>query len=304
MYKGNEYAFQRLPFGVSIAPYAMQKHLNAIMEFIRSFTPYTWGHIDDVLVGAHDKKALHVFAASLVRKILAARWPINWDKSNLVPKTSVIFLGSTWDASGVTRTTAATTKVKEIWRAVQYRDIGGKVLERVRGYFNYYLNFKGRYHGLVNRILTAPAKHRYNHIILNLALHDHIAFHAPRPPEPRLEIASDASLYGLGVTTMNLQPPATMWRRSVNPSILVNELLAAFLALRMAYNGFRRRRILLRVDNKAVVALFRRGTCHWNISINCLYNFLNKINFYKKRIDYIVSYIKSEVNPADILSRI
>jgi hypothetical protein len=293
MYKGKEYAFQRLPFGVSIAPYAMQKHLNAIMNYIRTFTPYTWGHIDDVLVGHHDRKALQVFVAGLIRMILAARWPVNWDKSNLVPKASVVFLGSTWDSQGVTRTEAATTKVKLIWRAIEYRDIGGKVLERVRGFFNYYLNFKGRYHTLVNRILVAPAKHRYTPMILHLALHDHIKFHEPRPPEPRVEIASDASLYGLGVTTMNITPPTAMWRRSVNPSILVNELLAAFLALRMAYNSFRCKRILLRVDNKAVVALFNRGTCHWNISIRCLFNFLNKINFYKNRLDYIVSLTQS-----------
>jgi hypothetical protein len=302
-YKGNQYAFNKLPFGISIAPYAMQKHLNAILAHIRKFTEHCWGHIDDVLVGHHNKHKLQVFVADLIRKILAALWPLNWEKSNLVPKQEVTFLGSTWDAQGVTRSKAATAKVRQIWRAIEHRDIGGKILERVRGFYNYYLNFKGRYHSLVNRILIAPNKHRYASIIHHLALHDYMTFHVKRPPDQKVEIASDASLYGLGAITMDQTPPTAMWRRSVNNSILINELLAALLAMRMAYNGFRSKRVLLRVDNKAVVAMINRGTCNWKISISLLFNFLNKINFYKQRLFLRTSYIKSEINPADIISR-
>jgi hypothetical protein len=76
-YRDKCYAFKHLPFGISIAPYAMQKHLNAIIVHIRTFTEYTWGHIDDVLIGANDKRALQTFVASLIRKIIAAKWPLN-----------------------------------------------------------------------------------------------------------------------------------------------------------------------------------------------------------------------------------
>jgi hypothetical protein len=78
----------------------------------------------------------------------------------------------------------------------------------VRGYFNYYLTFAGNFHAVINRILLSPANSRYSDIINWLIKQHHISF---RPPDtqPPIEMATDASLAGLGATTMNRTPPVT-----------------------------------------------------------------------------------------------
>ena len=54
-YGGKFYKWEVLPFGISIAPYVMQKHLQALITEIKKHTPYVWGHIDDVIVAMQDR---------------------------------------------------------------------------------------------------------------------------------------------------------------------------------------------------------------------------------------------------------
>ena len=56
-YSGKYYEFNYLPFGISIAPFECQRFVNAITRTIKRMTPYTWGHIDDILI-AHNSKTV------------------------------------------------------------------------------------------------------------------------------------------------------------------------------------------------------------------------------------------------------
>lgn len=47
---GRYYKFKVLPFGISIAPLVCQYMLNAILRFVRQYTKFTWGHIDDIII--------------------------------------------------------------------------------------------------------------------------------------------------------------------------------------------------------------------------------------------------------------
>ena len=58
-YGGKTYRFCKMPFGISVAPYVCQRFLACILEWIKSKTPYCWGHIDDILVAHPDKFIFH-----------------------------------------------------------------------------------------------------------------------------------------------------------------------------------------------------------------------------------------------------
>ena len=55
---GTYYKFNRLPFGISIAPYVCQMMLNQIVKYVRDTCPQSWGHIDDVIIGHEDANIL------------------------------------------------------------------------------------------------------------------------------------------------------------------------------------------------------------------------------------------------------
>jgi hypothetical protein len=75
------YAFNFLPFGISVAPYIMQKFLNAICSWIRDRGVHAWGHIDDILIACQDRQLLKTTMAELLVKLGRAKWKINKEKS-------------------------------------------------------------------------------------------------------------------------------------------------------------------------------------------------------------------------------
>ena len=95
-------------------------------------------------------------------------------------------------------------------------------------------------------------------------------------------------------------------------NILVNELNAAMLSLKLAYekakslNFSRDFSARLFIDNKAVIALVNRGRAKWSndtIGIFKLFNILRQIEWYRERFTFKASYISTTANPADALSR-
>jgi len=57
-YDGSYYVLNRLPMGLSLAPYVMQRFLNAILKSVRNTVEHSWGHIDDMLLAHRDPKVL------------------------------------------------------------------------------------------------------------------------------------------------------------------------------------------------------------------------------------------------------
>jgi hypothetical protein len=221
------------------------------------------------------------------------------------PRTEIIFLGSTWGSSSITRQQESTSRCLKIWDLVRNISLTGKQLERVRGFFNYYLCFAGNFHAVINRILCLGPKEPYADIIRFLIDRDEMFF---RPPAVKqlVEIATDASLYGLGACTLPPSIPLRVQTEQSSKSILLNELDATFLGIALFKKFFDSNffRLHLRVDNLAVVALINRGRCHWNISIRFLFNILYKIHNFKRRIDISCAYIPTAANPAEVLNRV
>ena len=83
-------------------------------------------------------------------------------------------------------------------------------------------------------------------------------------------------------------------------SILENELKAALLGLKLFnQQNVGANSLVLKVDNKAVVALINNGRCKWQIDPFKLAAYLQEINDFKRSFRLHCSYVRSESNPAD-----
>jgi hypothetical protein len=73
LYKKCYFKFNVLPFGFSIAPHVMQAHLNCILNYIRQFTEYSWGHIDDIVLAHEDRLVLEELVRDLLEMLTKVR---------------------------------------------------------------------------------------------------------------------------------------------------------------------------------------------------------------------------------------
>jgi hypothetical protein len=106
------YRFKVLPFGLGIAPWICQTFLAAIVKWVKQFTKFVVGHIDDLLIGHSDPVKLTKIVDNLVSKLVKACWDPNWDKSILVPTPEVKFLNALWTQTGVKRLEKDSEKVR------------------------------------------------------------------------------------------------------------------------------------------------------------------------------------------------
>ena len=159
-YNNKNFILNRLPFGISIAPFICQRFMNAIVKTITSFTEHVWAHIDDLIVAHHDPVILRNIADLLLRKFTEVVWKINTAKSIFIPSRNILFLGALWSSTGVTRLSEVSDKLRLLWQAIIFIKLKEKPLQRIHGLFNYYLQFAGNYHSVLNKILKLRNKQR------------------------------------------------------------------------------------------------------------------------------------------------
>lgn len=82
-----------MPFGLSIAPYVQQMLLNGVLRFIKKYTKYTYGLLDDLIIAHSDKRYRETFLGVLSAKLKMAGWVLNSNKSVLNPVKQINFLG-------------------------------------------------------------------------------------------------------------------------------------------------------------------------------------------------------------------
>ena len=76
----------------------------------------------------------------------------------------------------IIRKKSVSKDITKLWNIIKINKLAGKLLERVRGFFNYYLNFLGDFHAVVNKILLKADKRPYEYIIHKLIKEDTISF--------------------------------------------------------------------------------------------------------------------------------
>ena len=208
-YNKQVYTMKRLPFGASISPYVMQTFLNAITKYVRNkyHHIYTWGHLDDLIVAHHDASLLSSIASELHYLFKLVKWEINYKKSVLIPTQEITFLGASWSPLNVQRAKGATQAMSFIWSQIKHlkSPLGGKPLERIRGFLNYYSAFAGSFFTVVNRVLLAKDRRPFDKIFKFLINKDTIFLNIPRISEAIIFVnfASDATETQIAAVEMN-----------------------------------------------------------------------------------------------------
>lgn len=295
-FAGKFYVLNKLPMGLSLAPYVMQKFLNAILGVIRPLVQYAWGHIDDILLAHEDPRTLREAVKLLLEKLSAVDWRLNLKKSVLEPQPTITFLGAKWGPNGVKREEIVTERLSAVWNYIKKRPLRVKALQRVSGLFNYYFGFAGFYHAVTNRILKYPDKTPYEYIIRYLLKSDFVSFR-PLNLKP-INAWSDASQYGIAAVF----EVATIARSCRSAYIAMNELKAAVLAGETFLRMYDKKKFSLNlfVDNMNVLFLLLKGSCKWTINLNFLFNILKFFHSFS----FSINYIPSGLNPADKPSRL
>lgn len=298
IYNKTRFILNRLPFGISIAPFVCQKFVNAIVREIRNTTEHVWAHIDDILVAHHDPLILSKLAEHLIRKFTLVDWKLNIKKSIIKPSKNLVFLGAIWSQTAVTRTSEVTERLRLLWQAIIFVKLKEKPLQRLRGLFNYYCQFAGNYHSFINKILHYRNKSRYSKAIKYLLLQDAISFQIP-PIRKEIVIHSDASLYALGIHFVKSKLEFTVPSYA---TIALNELKAAIIAIKIFKKLYNIKHFVpkLFVDNLNVLFLINKGTCKWT-KIDPLFLFFTLKFFSLNKIT--VNYVPTSQNLADGPSR-
>ncbi len=299
-YGGKLFVANKLPMGLSLAPFVMQRFANAIAQVARLHISYVWAHIDDILLADKCPTRLAAGVKLLLGLLASINWRISAKKSVLVPTRSIIYLGARWSSRGVQRLPEVTARLSALWSYMITNSYDlhplHKPVQRIRGLFNYYFSFAGFFHAVTNRVVIAASRRQYHVIIAYLLKQDFISFkHHLRMPE--VHVFSDASLYAIAAVL----PKFTFSQYSPSSSIAMNELRAAILAIRMFCSLYNKTLFVLHlwVDNLNVLFLLSKGSCHWNIPTFFLFQCIKLFSSLHCR----VSYIPSALNPADAPSR-
>ena len=301
---GSTYKFKYLPFGISVAPFVCQQFLNAIMRFIRQTAKWTWGHLDDFLIGHESKEVLRKLVRKLEKKLKLARWPINYEKSVRKPTRRLEFLGATWDGQGVTRNERVTAQCKLLIELIPTIRTEKKE-QIVRGYLNYYMAFAEKCFSFINRAL-AERTAKYVPCLLELLKFKTLKFY-PRTMDrtPDVTIYTDATTCGLGI--VGRYPDGSGVNAAIRTRplpIITAETVAALLGLKhFALFNRGHSNFLLYTDNTATLYFLRKGSCKFFLPFEAHFIFCKFLAEFSGRFKLNVRWIPSESNPSDDFSR-
>ena len=329
---GCYYRFRVLPFGLGMAPSACQTFLESILRYIRKRTPYVHGHIDDILVGARSKRLLTRIVNDLLIRFKRIKWIINEKKCSLDPQRSLVFLGSVWNGAGIQREMEATFWVTALIEALgsTVKPLKEKQAQIIAGYLNYYLQFAGKLHSIIQRLVVCAGVDRKRarylaHYLLVQTKTDVIKFRTPA--RGGLTVYADATPIKMAAIviydeSVKLGPIALLealrndelkrdqciilQREVENTPIIETEIRALVLALEHIESEqlYYRFNVKLFTDSMPALYFFTDGSSKfstWEDSTLCqLLAIRNRLSIY---FDIDIEYVNTKINPADFYSR-
>ena len=157
----------------------------------------------------------------------------------------------------------------------------------------------------MNRILLRPDKYSYDDIFLELLAQNSLPLNTCKATSV-VHFASDATLNQLASVSMGIKHNVHKIMRHHSSSIILNEILTAFLSfpLLRSLECCSDVKLVLNVDNMAAVAFLNKGRANYaSLSIRAHYTLLTQLHNVSHNISFHATYIHTTVNPADALSR-
>ena len=94
---GRILVFQFMPFGLSIAPWAFTRVMRPIMREIHSKGVMSFCLLDDFLITAMSPNKLIQKSKEIMKLFQNLGIQVNWEKSNLIPRQQIEYLGVNFD---------------------------------------------------------------------------------------------------------------------------------------------------------------------------------------------------------------
>ena len=96
-YRGVDYQFRTLPFGLSTAPRVFTRMTRPILAFLRRAGITLFAYLDDWLVVAGSERLASVHTHEVLTLLRDLGWVVNVQKSMLVPSQRITYLGASLD---------------------------------------------------------------------------------------------------------------------------------------------------------------------------------------------------------------
>ena len=118
LWKGTLYEFACLPFGLASAPRAFTKIMKPVIGLLRQLGIRIIVYLDDMLIMAQSQEMAKCHAATTINLLESLGFTVNYQKSVLIPSTTIEFLGFVVDSKTLTLSLPK-EKVKKAKKACQ-----------------------------------------------------------------------------------------------------------------------------------------------------------------------------------------
>ena len=270
-WKGKQYQFRVLPFGLSLAPFVFTKILKPVLRWARRRGIRISAYLDDLLIMAKSFQQAEEATQAVLDKLSSLGFLIKPSKSQLTPTQTITHLGFTIDTKSMTLSVPK-DKVRDIRREAT------KILRKGALTVRALSSFIGKALAMTAAVL--PARLRTQHLVQlkNEALRQHNSWTASvsltdqakedltwwidglkswngqswiqQPPEE--EVFTDASDAGWGIVSDRYAKSGTWTGPLLSKHINYKELLVVWKVV--THPRFQGKRLLIYCDNTTTLA--------------------------------------------------
>lgn len=282
-FDGKIYQFRALPFGLSVSPYVFTRVLKSVLSHVRSLGIRVHAYLDDWLQPSASQALSWSHSRRLLSIVLDLGFLPNWDKSDLIPTQSFIFLGAQFNLE-LGLVSPAPVRIKSLQQSLgqllQVDQASARHLHSVLGQMESMADLlplgraykrplqwelKTRWCQRSSRWDTLIPLHPWfaKTICYWLGADLLTATRLLHFPVPDLQLFTDASLAGWGAH-LDLHMASGLWPPTLKHChINVLELRAVYLSLQAFSALVRNRTVLLASDNTTVAAYVnKQGGTH------------------------------------------
>ncbi|XP_063373997.1 uncharacterized protein LOC134661745 [Cydia amplana] len=258
-----------LPFGLATAPCAFANVTNWLANLFRKEGIRIAVYLDDFLIMHTNPRVLQKQTAQVLNCLIRLGWCINWEKSILIPRKSLEYLGIVWNTDQNIKLlpdTKLNKVVKTIEKTLQSNWWTWKTAKIILGNLNFaaFVVPLGKLHCRTIQIeanrLPENDIHKKFHLPVNVTQELHWWLNHSHQPsaihhkEPTVFITTDASDQGWGATINDMNLSGTWSNEQLSWHSNRKELWTLKETLRQSAAYHKSQTILAQTDNRSVAA--------------------------------------------------